>query len=738
MADDILTQIREAYEYDTNGWEDIRKEAKKDMRFVGGDPWDEADKKARKNRPTVAPEELSQYRNAVINALMANPRGARFAPTGNGANDKAAEVYAKKWREIEYRSHASQHYLTAADNALQRSYGFVRVRTDYRSPRDANQEIWIDGFPNPDMVLPDTDALRLDSSDMKHCFVHRWVPQSEFKRRHPKAKIHNLGEFQSMYPSWLQGDKVLESEFWTIQTRPRKLLLVQFGATEPARQIAPQAGMVQHLQIFEDEVADYRARVANLQLLRELRTVDYPEVFMYLTNGLEVLHKQAWLGKYIPIVSCYGKVLYHEGDTGMERKILSLTRFGRDPWKSYCYACSQELELLGRIPKATVLVGAGQLTGHVKDWQESHRIPKEFLQYNLKTAATGENILPPPTVVPFSGAQELQALEVVKEGFRRAIQSAMGSNFLPTQAQKRNEKSGVALDKIEQMAAQGTYHFVYAYNSLIRQTAVIGEDLMDKVYDFAGEIGVLGADEKAETVYINDPEKQDAVDTRGDYLVTISTAPSNDSERDAAAEFTDQLVSQLERIANVAGPKIAAAVLAKAVRMRNLGPLGDQLADLIEPPEFKTKDGKPPSPELLAAKAQIDHLVSLLRQAAQEKEAKVVETQGKFAIEKMKVDAKSVDGAMDREVKLAVAELSAKTDKIALFLEESKLVGARLEGAAQRLHDTIENQKEREHQRGMAAVQHQQALEQGEQGQAHALEQGRQAAELAPQPEAGA
>jgi hypothetical protein len=65
---------------------------------------------------------------------------------------------------------------------------------------------------------------------------------------------------------------------------------------------------------------------------------------MYLTNGLEILHEQEWLGKYIPIVSCYGKVLYVDEGGEAKRQILSMTRFGRDPWKAFCYACSQELE----------------------------------------------------------------------------------------------------------------------------------------------------------------------------------------------------------------------------------------------------------------------------------------------------------------------------------------------------------------------------------------------------------
>lgn len=730
---DALKDLREAYEYDTNNWSAIRAEAKKDMRFVAGDPWDDVDKKARKDRPTVAPDELSQYRNAVINALMANPRGAKFAPTGNGANDKAAEFYAKKWREIEYRSQASQHYLNAADNALQRSYGFVRVHTDYKSPRDANQDLSIEGFPNPDMVLPDTDSLMLDGSDMKRCFVFKWVSHTDFKQRHgEKVKVANFRDFAQDFPSWVKGSKILEAEYWSIRTKPRQLVLIQLQPTvQPTRTVAPQpAGPGQFLQVFADELDEYRRRVA-FDVVRELRPVDYPHVTMCLTNGLEILHEQDWPGKYIPIVSCYGKVLYTEGDAGMERKILSMTRFGREPWKAYCYACSQQLELLGRVPKASVLVVEGQLDGHVKDWEESHQTPKVFLQYKAITEETGGQVLPPPTVVPYSGAQELQALEVVKEGFRRSIQSAMGSNFLPTTAQRRNEKSGIALEKIEQMATQGTYHFVHAYNSLIRQCAVIGEDLMDKIHDYAGEVGVLAADMKAETIWINSPDKPDSISTKGDYLVTISTSPSSDSEREAAKEFTDSLVAQIERIAAIAGPKIAAGVLAKAIRMQNLGPLGDQLADMIEPPEFKTQNGEPPSLELIASKMQIQQLTELLQQAAQDKEARIVEQQGKFAIEKMKVDATSADKAADREVKLAVAAIQAKTDRTALMLEESQLVGVRIEGALQRLHDQLEAARGRRHEVTMGDRQHQQALEQGAVGHQQALEQADQAGVIA-------
>src|SRR5947207_2800510 len=114
---DILEEFRDAHEYDTNRWAPIRKEAKTDMRFVAGNPWTKDDETQRANRPTIAPEEMGQYFNQVINALRSNPRGMKFSPVGNGASDKGAQFYQNKAREIEYRSHAKVAYIGAAENA---------------------------------------------------------------------------------------------------------------------------------------------------------------------------------------------------------------------------------------------------------------------------------------------------------------------------------------------------------------------------------------------------------------------------------------------------------------------------------------------------------------------------------------------------------------------------------------------------------------------------------------------
>src|SRR4051812_1061440 len=70
-----VKEIRERYEYANGEWADIRKEGALDMRFVTGRPFTAEEEAEREDRPTIAPEEMSQYRNQVTNNLRANPRG---------------------------------------------------------------------------------------------------------------------------------------------------------------------------------------------------------------------------------------------------------------------------------------------------------------------------------------------------------------------------------------------------------------------------------------------------------------------------------------------------------------------------------------------------------------------------------------------------------------------------------------------------------------------------------------
>lgn len=697
----LLKEVRERYEYAKTQWADIRKEAAKDMQFVKGNPWDEEDEEIRADRPTIAPEEMSQYRNQVTNALRGNPRGIKFQPAGGGASAKSAEFYQGKAREIEYRSHAIEAYINAAENALQRSYGYFRIKTEYESPRSPNQSLWVEGFPDPDVVLPDPDAKRRTSEDMKYAFVLEVMPRTEFKRKYKKAKVVNFGDYVDRYKDWVIGAKSVQvAEYWNIETYARELFAVMLSMQQPGQppQLAPKP-----MFAFEDElqaIQGQASRGVRIISQRKVRDVDYPEVKLRITNGLEILHEETWKGKYIPIVSIYGPILYVPEGGQVKKTILSMTRFGRDPWKAFCYASCAELEVLGMVPHGSVQAVEGQLAGHEDDWEDALHNPKLVLYYKNRVPGMPADAanLGPPSRLEYAQGEYLQAIEVVKEGFRRSIQAAMASNFLPTQAQKHNEKSGVALGKMEDAFVQGTYHFVDGYEDGVRHGGVILEDLFDKIHDYTGETAIMNSKLEAQSVPINDPQNPDAFPTRGDHMVTVSTAPSSDSEFDAVQTFLEHVIQNLGEIAKLRGPDVAAALLAQTIRGRNMGQMGDAVADLIEPEQFKSKDGKPPDPALLQAKGQIQQLQQQLQKMGMIIQTKQVEGRTQYEIQKLKVDATSADKAADRAVKLDVAAIQAKIEGVAMMLEELQRIGGLKENAAQRLHDAGQATLDRAHE----------------------------------------
>lgn len=748
MADDeaLLKELRSRYDYATTQWEEIRRNGARNMRFIAGDPWEPSERKARQDagRPCISLDEINQYTNQVVNQLRAKRRGVTFSANGNGASDKTAEFYADKWREIEYRSKAQIVYTTAAQNAIERGYGFCRIKTRYASPRSFNQDIWLEEVVDPDSILPDPDAKRPTMSDMKYCFVHEQRKQDEFKREFPKAKIQEFtGELRTMAPKWLKGDEITIAEYWTVTAKERELLLLKgpSGVT---------------MEVFADEISDK----AHLAFVVNRRPVDDPYVCMYLTNGVEVLEKKTeWPGKYIPIAACVGKVIYLDTGSGTERKILSMVDLMRDPQMLNAYLRTNEAELVGMTPKTPYIGYVGQFRTRGDQWAKLNHEPVPFIEADPLTEATGNQILPLPQRMPYE--PPIQALEILAESSRRSIQAAAGSSPLPTQAQRRNEKSGVALKRIEEMAQVGSYHYGDHYDDMIEHVGVMGEDLMDKIYDTAREVAVRKANNTSEMMRINDPADPKSISTKGSHLVTVSTGPTFDSTREAVQDVAETLMTGPD-------PEVVRAVMPVALKMMNLGAEAEELIEITEalqPPaiqQLKMKDGQEPDPKQLMQqigqmKEQLQMAERAMQELAKEADGKQLDAQTKVRVAEIGAQKDkdiAVHRAMtdlektNREIaaRIHIAEISARTKGVEMAHEaEHEAVAmahdvAMSETQAQR--EAMAAQADQDHEIAMAGADAETAAEQAEAQRAHeaTLTQAQMdaAAEQAAQSEAGA
>jgi hypothetical protein len=738
VSDQDVQELRQQFADDTAEWRDIRDEGSKDMRYVSGDPWAEHERAAREKagRPCLSLDELSQYTNQGVNKLRANKRAVKFAPIGDGASEQTAEFYADLMRDIEYRSQAQTAYITAAENMFQRSYGFCRVNVRYASAYSVNQDIWIDPIHNPDLVTPDPYALMPNMSDMKGCWISEPWPIEAFNARWPKQKIEGRQTNSAIEeaPTWVSPNQVWVRERWKIRTKPRTLLIVE-PAVDPMMGGQPPAP----IGVFKDEYTPEMGRVSST------REVEDPAVYQCLTNGLEILEENPWKGKYIPIIAAVGKVLYVDG----KRQIMSLIRLARDPYMLYCYYRTCEAELVGMTPKFPYFVYEGQLDPQqLLNLQKSLHEPIAVIEVKSKIEGSMADPLPYPQRQPYE--PPIQALEVGAESARRAIQSAVGQSPLPTQAQRRNEKSGVALKHIDEAIEIGSYHFTDHYEDMIRHVGVVVEDLLPHIYDTARDVGVRKPNDTSEIVRINEPG---GLSTRGAHLVTISTGPSFESEREATKEFIESVVASPEMLA-VAGPN-APKVVAQAIKMRNLGEGGDQLAQLYDP---SLKPGGESNPQQMAAenaqlKAQLEQTTQAAQQMQQELETDAAKQ--KATIAKAQIDAETTlkTAQMAEMTKLKIAELAnvskpqqeAEAEAIEADLQRQfdlllaeiehkhameleRLKGEQAEAAAirQSQQADIDGEQEHAYEAESAERDHGHALEQGEQSHQHSLEAGDQ------------
>lgn len=686
MADD-LSAIRGQFDSDLDAWEDPRRERAKDMKYRAGDPWDQADKDKRDDagRPYITVDELSQYTNQIVNDMRVNPLNVTFAPgppitAGReqvAATEKGASLYSDKWREIEYRSYAHDAYATAFENCVDGSYGYVRVVSGF-AEGTFEQELTIKAVPDPNTIVPDPGFQRPDLLDMKRCFVLEPMEIATFKERYPKAKTVDFGSYlkDESYSRWMLGeDRILTAESWKVNQVLRTLLLVQLPAVAPPNSAygfrPPQAPPP--ITIPEDRWAEMPE---GAKVIKE-REEFIPKVVQQIVNGVEILAETTWPGPYIPIAGCMGRILYLDEEGETKRVILSAIRLAREPFMAFCFTVTNTVEANGFITKNPYWAYKGQVDPEQQaEIAKSIHEPVAVLFANATTEATGPNILPLPQRNPMG--LELAGYAELREELRRSIQAAMGGSALPTVAQRQNEKSGVALQRIKDASSHGNFHFFDHYKAMRRAVAVIGEAALDSFYDTRREITVRRQNETNERQWINDPTNKDAIDVRGSYTIDVSDGPPLDSTREAASDFADMLLSSKDLL-EMLGPQKAQQIAALAVKLKvkqtGIGSIGDEIVDIISPPQDGEITPEQLHQQVQQLSAELQQAKQILQQAAMEKHVKVVDQQGKFAIAKLQEDAESQRAAADRETKLAVAELGAKVDRMTLFLEERARVG---------------------------------------------------------------
>jgi hypothetical protein len=639
----LLDEIKTTFDSDVLEWADIRTEGNEDMRYIADGPWTAQERKDRKaaDRPCLVFDELSQYTSQAIGDMRQNKRAIKVTPKGNGATDATAQKRAGMIRQIEYESVAQIAYATGFESMIKRGYGYWKLTTQYSGQGDSfDQELLIQAIANPDTCYLDPFAKKSDWSDMGHGFLLDFFSEKAFKNRWPDAEIQSFeGEHILTAPAWIKDKRIQVAEYWRLEKKSRELLLLDTGD-----KANPQ-------KIFLDElpegakVKDSKVRITlngathDVPLLNHRKT-ETPTVMQYITNGLEILERNKTKWKEVPIIPVFGPEEYVDDGGGSKKRLLSMVRKARDSYKAYCYAKTNEVEVMGMVPKVLYMGYEGQFDTKTP-WADVNKQALAYGEVKALTAATGKEVLPLPQRQLYD--PPLQAMEMAASSFRLAVQSAMGvGNGMVNGkgGQNFDAKSGKAIDALDRQEAQGVYQFIGNFERGLERTGRMADDALDWVYDTAREVGTRAPDDTYSAEKINQPVQnpQTGETTQfntadGDHGTTISVGPSEQSTRDAADDFVESLIGM-----KGCPPKI----LALAVKLKNLGPIGDEIAEAFDPGDQEIPAAA--QQQMAGMKQELDKAHALAQSLFEKIQTKQPELQVRIQIATMQEETKRVLG----------------------------------------------------------------------------------------------
>lgn len=741
--EDLLEEAKRRFRLALDAESKQRERELEDLRFqVPELQWDEQARRDRQGmrvgaqdvpaRPILSIPKLDQPIQLVLNQQKTAHLGVKIQPLSPEADEDVAEVIQGLYRKIERDSRADQARAWAFDRAVKCGRGAYRVNTRYDESggHPFDQTITVERVLYQDTVHFDPAAQEADHSDGRWVFLAAWVPLDDFRRTYPDAETTEaLNDFtflasQGQVPDWVRGDKehgdVLVAEYFYKETTATTLCL-----------------LADHSVCKESEAEGRAAEVV------ATRNVEDVKVWWCKLTGFEVLEKEEWNGKYIPIIPVLGRELQ---PFDSERRWVGIIGPAKDAQRLYNYAASSAVELAALEPKAPWIGGEGFMEGHEAEWQQSNTRNLPALQY--KPTTVGEKPVPPPMRAQVDVGRLGPSMALLQQA-DDFIQSST-STFDPSLGRlSQKERSGKAIMALQDQADAGTSQYLQSLVDVsMSYEARVILDLIPVVYERPGRLArTLDVEDKTEMVMLNQPfvvhpqtrrpvavevvrgpdgepvqplrmlapmpqpqpqpgmggpggapppapPKIQYIDLRkGVYSVAVSVGKSKQTLQQEAVDEIGQLLQAAPQLMPIIGPiyfRFRAGDLAGADEIAEiLGKLRDK-----QFPGLTDEEGAEDPAQQRAKVQALEQQVQMM-QAQLQAAIKAIET------EQVKQQAVLEKAQMDNATKVKIAEIEQGQRAT---LEQLRLQVQRVENMLQRAHETERDEFEAAHETGMAVI----------------------------------
>lgn len=726
----LLKKALDCWKQSNEAMGDQRKAELADLEFDAGKQWpdDILDQWTAKNkdpltgrnlppRPTLTIPLLDGPVQQVINAQRKAAQSIIVKPRGQGATKRTAEAINGLIRHIQVESRGALARGWAYNRAVKCGRGYYRVLKEYANDGDFDMDLVIRRILNQASVYIDPHHIEPDGSDASWYHIVEDLPAETFKREHPRAKLHRMSteELRGVGDGakhWLtfEGEStklksVRRSEYWYVTERERTLILTEAGFKG----------------FTEDRPKDDTSEIVTQ------RTVQQRVVKWVKMTATEILDREEWEGRFIPIVQVIGR----EFNVNGKRSYKGMISNAKDAGRSYNYMRSKQVEAVGLAPVAPYTMVEGQDEGYEDMWATANTVPYARLIY--KPINIGGKPAPPPQ--RNSASTDIGAITQAAVAAHEDVNGITGFSDPSRGRSNPADRSGAMITALQQRTDEGVSDYLDNLTefSMVHEGRIL-LDLLPFVYDTPGRVATI-LDEDLQTsrqVMLNQhflppqsdddepteahPSNPDAViiDLRtGVYRVVVSTGKSWKTQRDEAVAMLSELISAAPQTA-----PLVTDVLVENIDAPGFTKLAKRFKAMlpkeIQALEAEGGDAIPP-----VAAAQIGQLQQQLQQQGQQMqqmqqtiEQKRIETEAKAAVEKMRVDA-------EREVKLAelamkerleLAKLQATGQQVAAKTEaqiqqtQINAVERRVAQESEQRHDAIENDVTRAHEETQAEL----------------------------------
>lgn len=628
MDKDILDQAQEDFKRAHDAEATQRKVSQDDLEFtVLSKQWPEKVRQERETegRPCLTINKLPAFLRQVTNDSRMNRANINVKPIGDGASKDTARIQNDLIRNIWTQSQGDVVTDTALDFSATMGFGYMIVRVDYTCADVFDQDIMLERVANPFSIYGDPDSVSATSDDWNVSFVTDWYSKPAFERKGWKWKDVQPASFEGddKEALWYDNKRVRVAEYWTRSEVDTELVKLTDGKIM-------QADEVMKLQ------AILAAKGVGIAGTRQTKTY---KVKQQIITGNEVLEKNDWLGRYIPIVPMYGE----EWNINGKRYFISLIRRAKDSQQMFNYWRTAATELVALAPKAPYVGAVGAFATDAAKWATANVKSHAYIEYD---SVPNE---PPPQRQAFAGVPAGALQEAINAS--DDMKAIMGI-FDASLGAKSNETSGKAILARQREGDTSTFNFLDNRNRAVEHAGRIIVDLIPQVYTVPRILRCIKEDGETYDVPVNQPvqvqpgEKPDAQEkyapaqehiegltkifdlTVGKYDVTVTAGPSFTTRREESAEQMMEFI----RLYPAAAP-IIGDLLAKNLDWPGAEQIAERLRAMLPP----------------QAAGQVSPMVKQLQQVIQE---------GGAELARLK---KALD---DRERENAIKEFDAETKRI--------------------------------------------------------------------------